>query len=427
MRSHPRYHRWARQLVLGGAAFLPLSALPLTVSAADPPAIASPAPALDLASCRQIALEKQPALAAYRGSLAAAQAKAAALENLHVPTILRPDLPIRRKQACIGVGIQQAMYQQQEAETIYSVTRTYLSVLYAQEQTRLAKDLLKTLEDLQETTKGLAGQKDTSVTLVQADRVQALLEVARSRQQEASSGVERALAALREAMGVGCDFPLQVATHPLTAGPVDLTKEQVVCLALERRFEIVQTCSAAQVAALEIKAQGAARGRTAQTFAAGADIHAQPVPQGLRNGDYRPGGIGLDYPIQLVGSCAERVQQAQALGSRADAVCEKTRNLVTLEAQDVYYRYLDWANRAPRLAEAARLAEKRSDAISKLFEPRVAKPRALLDEVLDASFMTTTLRVQANEADFRYLLILADLERVTAGGFCPTYLPRPAP
>jgi outer membrane protein TolC len=319
--------------------------------------------------------------------------------------------------------VAQAQLCQQEWETVYAVTRTYLTVLYAREQQKVARDLLQILQTLQDTTKGLAGEKGSNVTIPQRDRVLALFEVAGGRQQEAASGIERAKAALREAMGVGPDFPFELPTGQLRANPAPITREQVIALALERRGELGQAAGAAQIAALEVKAQTATRGLTAQTFAAGGDIHAQPIVQGLRNGDYRPGAVGLEMPIQLAGTRSKRVEQAEALGARADSVREKATGLVTLEAEDIYFRYLDWSSRAPRVREASRIAEKRSADVRSLFDPLAATPRATLDDVLDGALLSTQLLIQANEAEFRYLVSLADLERATAGGVVPNYLP----
>src|SRR5437763_1688118 len=80
--------------VAGGAA----AAEPAPAAeAARPAAVAvlgTPAPGqvLDLAACRRIALEKQPAVAAARAYLAAAAARAQAAENVHVPALLARDL-----------------------------------------------------------------------------------------------------------------------------------------------------------------------------------------------------------------------------------------------------------------------------------------------------------------------------------------------
>src|SRR5262245_39904319 len=50
---------------------------------------------LDLPSCRRTALEKQPGIAAARATLAAAQARQQAIENMHLAGVIRHDLPFR--------------------------------------------------------------------------------------------------------------------------------------------------------------------------------------------------------------------------------------------------------------------------------------------------------------------------------------------
>src|ERR1700694_4546507 len=57
---------------------------------------------LTLSDCIGIALEQQPAIAAQRASLAAAEANRQALQDIHVPSFLKRDLPIRRHQAALG-------------------------------------------------------------------------------------------------------------------------------------------------------------------------------------------------------------------------------------------------------------------------------------------------------------------------------------
>ena len=49
---------------------------------------------LDLAACRRMALERQPAIAAAQASLAAAQARACSLQKLHAIPLVASDLPM---------------------------------------------------------------------------------------------------------------------------------------------------------------------------------------------------------------------------------------------------------------------------------------------------------------------------------------------
>src|SRR5260370_18523277 len=94
------------------------------------------------------------------------------------------------------------------------------------------------------------GRKDVSQRNV--DQIDVSLLVTRGRREEAVEGVERALSALREAMGVGCDFPIQLADTRLPRVNPAVDKDQMVALALARRGELVQAFAASEVTSLQI-------------------------------------------------------------------------------------------------------------------------------------------------------------------------------
>ena len=67
-------------------------------------------------------MSRQPALAAARASLAAAESGKRGLDSLGLfGNILAPDLHIRKQQACLGISINAAGLQQAEWETRYAV------------------------------------------------------------------------------------------------------------------------------------------------------------------------------------------------------------------------------------------------------------------------------------------------------------------
>src|SRR6266446_750503 len=141
---------------------LAVAALALAVHGASgqavgPAAPAAPAPALTLTDCISMALARQPALAAHRASLAAAEAQKQALDHLCLASLVSRELPIRRQQAADGVIIAAAGLQQAEWETIYGVTRNYLSILYAHEQEKVVRGLVNTLNKAQEKAKIFSG------------------------------------------------------------------------------------------------------------------------------------------------------------------------------------------------------------------------------------------------------------------------------
>jgi outer membrane protein TolC len=410
---------------------------------------------LDLVACRRLALEKQPALAVYRASLANAQARLQAVEALHVPNLIRPDLPIRRQQAATAVCITDALVCQAEWETLYSVTRTFAGVYYAQEQERALDETLQRLERFKEEATNDAtkdrpsggnndkrdkGKKKQYVDPIigwEINRAIGSIGLAKARREEARAGRLRALAALREAIGLEplCCLEVVVKELPTTAGTP--CRVDLVAAALHRRGEIFQTEKLAEVISMEADAQGLLHGASVPTFASGSDIHATQVPAGIRDHLYRPAAIPPEMPTNLVGSKEDRVAQAHALADRAHAVVEKTRSLITLEVEEAYYNWMAACRQLPELRqgwEAARniprqLRSATRNAPKELRDPDFTEiPQELFYPFrFDGGRLLTDLQTETNRALYDYLLAVAALERATAGGFCPTFAPPPPP
>jgi outer membrane protein TolC len=391
--------------------------------AADPPAaLPSQVPAmaavpdtLDLAACLNLALERQPRIAAARASLAAAEDGKRGLDSIHVPPIVDPEIPIRRKQACLGVAAAAAALEQAEHETVYAVTRTYFTVLFAREQEKVARGVVERLTAINEVARGALQSGARNVTSNDVNRTSVYLRLAQAQQHKAGQGVKRALAALREAVGVGPDCRFDVAQGTLPKLNVHLSLDDIVAKALSRRGELAQASLFAQTTCLEVEAQGTGIHRRMETFAAGADIHSRPVPLGEHNEDYRPGGLLPEMPDLLVGCRPERVRHARSLNARAESVTETSRNLIALEAEDAYLRWEEAALEVPAAKEAVDAGEQLADDLSKDFTSGLkAKP----EDVVNARVLAATARSRYNEYLFHEIIALADIERITAGGVC---------
>src|SRR5207237_5630995 len=125
------------------------------------------------------------------------------------------EIAIRRKQEALGVDIPQAQLTLAEWETIYSVTRTYVGVLYAQAQLRVADRVLSNtpeglpfIRDLAENIYKNRTRPDVKAWNV--EQIDVYVSVARGGRQEALEGLERAKAGLCEAMGVDSDYHLDL-------------------------------------------------------------------------------------------------------------------------------------------------------------------------------------------------------------------------
>jgi outer membrane protein TolC len=419
--------RWWRRpaFYCGSVAFSLL--LPALGTAADkemlpppkePPAEIKTLPTrtVTLGEALALAYESQPNLAAARASLAAAATNAACLEKMH--SLLSHDLPIRRKQASLGVTIADAVVLQTEYETFYSVVRTYYAAVYAKAQERVAKNVVDSLrfynDRVSDAVKKGASREWTTDTV---NKITTYLKLAEAKQIEAAIGAERADAALREAIGLGPYCCVRAADDKLAAPEATVVLCEIVRLALERRGEIIQVNTAVEVYNLEIDAQGKTCLPLSRTFASGSDIHARVVPAGVMNDEYRPGALAPEMPVSMAGSKCCRMERARDFAGRASALADKTHNLIVLEAEDAYYKWLEMGRKEAVSREAAeagsRLVESNRDA----FRAEPVNPKVKIDDILTHEVLAGQARSAHNEALYHYILALAALERITAGGF----------
>jgi hypothetical protein len=379
---------------------------------------AGAAQVLELADCIRMALENQPRVAGQRASLAAAEDGRRALEALRFAALIDPELPFRRRQATLGVAAAAAAVEQAERETVYAVTRTYFTVLFAREQDRVARGVVDRLTAIHDSAdkqlKG--GARDINATDVA--RAKVYLQLAKTRQIQAAHGILRAAAALREAMGVSCDLPLQIAVRPLPLVDLPLTRQDVVNRALARRPELARAILFADIVCVEVEAQGVCVHKKMDTFAVGADIHSILVPQGAHNGEYRPGAAAPEMPVLLAGSRADRVKHAQTLHARALAVVDVTRNLIALEAEDAFLR---WEEATKQIAEARVAAETGEQMADDLAKDFAAAAKVKVEEVINARVLASQARASYNDYVHKQILALADIERITAGTICPVW------
>jgi hypothetical protein len=404
---------------------------PAQQPAAGPPPTSAQAEqvvSLGLEDCLQLAFQRQPRIAAARASLAAAEDGFRALDNLMAPGVLVPSLPVRRRQASLGITAAAAGLDQAQRETAYAVTRTYFTVLYAREQERVVRAVVDRLKATRDTAKQALDAGSLDVTSVDVRRATTYLHLAQTKRIQASEGVKRALAALKEAIGLGPQDCLEVPAARLPVVGARPCREEVIAQALARRGELVRATIFAEVTCLEVEAQGTGIHKKMETFAAGSDIHAVVVPQGASNSEYKPGAVPPEMPTLLAGSRPDRVKRAQSFHARARAVVDVTRNLIALEAEDEFLRWEEAAGQAAEAREAAETGEQLAQDLNKDY---AAGLKVKVEEVVNAHVLAAQARAQYNEYLYREILALAALERITAGGFCArlseALVARPAP
>jgi outer membrane protein TolC len=405
-------------------ASLLLAAVP---APAQSPSSPLPDHPLRLADCLVISEQRQPSLIVARARLAAALSKLASLESLDGPVSrLRQDLPIRRQQARLGIEAAKANLVRMEIENRYAVTRSYLSVLYARVQRRVLNNLIEDLKYLQERVRiSVEKNERTEWTATTVDLITLNLRRIEARRAEADRGVFLAVAAVREALGLGPAACFTIADEPIPQPAVQVCHEDIIAAAAARRIEVIEANLASEAAVLETDAQAArCRRRPVHTFAAAADLHANHVPQPIYREEFRPGGIPLAMPAILTGPRDGRVATSQNYSVQAAAVAQKTRNLAILEAEEAFYVWQEWSQKVVFLGEAEKIGSRLGGVLHEEFRGPLKR---LVDTLLPESLLAAQTRTDYNEALFRRAVALAGLERVTGGVFCAGLATAPTP
>lgn len=401
----------------------------------------SPGP-MSLDACIEMGMKHQPSLDAARDSLAAAYDAKRGLDNMRL--IYRPlirDLSIRKQQACEGITIQEAAYAQAEWDARYAITRNFFTVQYVRAQQRVIDGVLRDLDTAYKRAKKLfeSGDPEVRITKIDLDSIQVQISVINTRKAQADNGLLKATAALREAMGVKYDYPLDVANVPLPAAVTEIKtkvkakddkgitvetevieyrpvyqidRDALIVAALTNRGELAQAAAFSRIIDLERSAQQKLFGPQGRTFAQGADIHVQPIPQGVMNGEYRPGAIGPEMPPSVAGPKADRVARVTDLFQRSLAVLDKATHLVSLDVEAQYLKWRESLAAVQSLSSIQTVARELPDRVMKL-----APKDYTSSNVIQANKTAIEVQAELNEALHNHALALAGLERATAGAF----------
>jgi len=392
-----------------------------------PPPPKDPLPKMTVGECIAFAMTHQPKLTALQASIGSAQAGLSGIESARWAAHLTPGYKERVQQANAGVSAASAEFEQAKYEVTQAVIWNYYAVVYARSQVKVASEAVdfvdhyrKQVADIVNDKGGKGGTRE--INQITLDRLVGKLSEGEILLVHAQFGVEKARAALREAMGADCNFLFDVADDELPDfGKTELDRDTIVTHAKTRRGEVIMAGLAAEVTRLEAYVQWAHcfRLRT-QTFAVGADIHSRPIPPGSKDGDYRPDAMGPEMPTHFFGDRKTRTQRAWELAARSRAVLQKTTDLVVLEADNAL---IDFNEAGKTMAIALRQANAGKNNVKRLQEVAGEKvsSAATLESLLEGQGTSARGQAAYNEAVYKRIVALANLERITAGGVKVNY------
>jgi hypothetical protein len=374
---------------------------------------------MTLGECLALADVSHPSIRMAEASLSSAMKGMTTLEKLppRLGALVRPDLPFRKEQSRRGIDATAANVALTRQLVANDVTRMYYTFVFAKQQEVIVNEIVEQLNTYLDVVREILKQPPNpndnklKISKLTENVIIDALKQAEAKRVFARTGCLRAVAALKQAMGVDpvlCEFEPKDTELPIMAGTV--TQAQIVDFALSRRPELAQSAAATDIFRLEVCAQAALKtGFQQQTFAAGADLHAIQVPAAIRNGDYKPGATPPEMPANLFGSSTDRASRATDLSRRQDAQYEQVRGLVQLEAINAY---LTWKQTADQLA----LGKQRFDAGRQLADLTRQNTGNVTQMELVQNFVQAGL-AQSNYLDavYEHVKSMIALERVTAG------------
>lgn len=395
---------------------------PIEIPAPDmAPPPADPVPAnstvtrYTLPEALSIGLSKHPQISALRDSMNAALMKQRGLDEVkRTIGILQPDIGFREQQSNLGLKAAMAEYDQAQFEVTFAVVRCYYTVVYAREQTRVARDLVDQLEENLKSVRKIVQDKGGTKTITQntLDNLVVLIGQTKERLIQAETGADRARAALREAMGLEPGARVDAADEILPEVKAELNRDTIIAHAITRRGEVTLAQIGADVTRLEVYSQWARRfTMLGTTYANAADIHARPIPGAQHSPDYKPGAIGPEMPDRIVGKRDTRTAIASIYADRAKSAADQARSLVGLEAENAYYEWVA----ASRHVEAARTSAKSGRELKARLREAAGGVQTK-EEVLTAEVSATLAEAAFNRALYDQIVALSNLERITAGG-----------
>lgn len=388
-----------------------------------PPAGLAPLPkaelkTLTIGECLAIAEANHPSIRMAELSLSQTRMGAAAINNLpRVAEWIKPELPVRRQQAASGIVAAEAAVAKARQEIRYDVCRLYYTVVFAKQQEFIVNEIAEQLklykvfvEDYLKSTRP-DPNAPLGITTITKNQVNIFLAKAEVKLKLAQGGQRKALAALKQAMGVdpaSKDFEVKDHELPIMGGTV--TEDQVLMHSMARRPELVQAAAATDAFRLEVCAQDKNRfSLQVQTLANATDLHANVVPAPIRNGEYKPGANPPEMPPQLFGKRLERVARAIEISRRQDAQYEQVQSLVKLQA---IYAYEQWRETGEQMAIARRGFENGRE-MAELTKKNVGSVKQI--DLVQNYGQALIAQSEYLDAVYEHIKALINLELVTAG------------
>lgn len=313
-----------------------------------------------------------------------------------------------------GVDVGKAREAIAVAEVAFRVKRGFEGLALAIELAEVIKEGKEYLEKARKHLEELEASDDPSYDPVDRMKLRVYETDVLDRELRVQRQAQLAKALLRMTLGIEPTKPVEFAiTAPRPIAPAELSLEEAVRLALEKRPELVAMRHGIKGREAEVAARRAAffpnvflLGQFKYGYSNVADPQASPFANDPFNTYTAGGGLGIEMDLEF-GQKSALLRQAEAELAKMQEELREAENAVRVEVERLFLEMRDAKRLVAEYEEAVSAARGWVIAKTDLYENDLCG----INEVLDGLVQFFRVRLEALQAIHDYNVAVASLER----------------
>jgi len=308
------------------------------------------------------------------------------------------------KLTSLNYNLTEAGYNQVESEIIFSVKKSFYSVLLVKKFLEIAEEAVEVMEDHYRVIQGF--YKEGKVSSVDVDRVKVLLVNAKTRKIKAANGLKLATKALYNLINIEADNGREIEGGlNFDSDKNEINLKNSVKQALGKRPEIKQLVFQRKMAECSLKL---ARAENRPNLALVGNYKYEKPFSFINEWDKSwNAGCYLTFPLFNGFSNWGRINQAKAQVSQLEIAQDQLNKGINLEVESIYLNLNEAEERIHAQKENVSVAKKNLEIIRKRYE------RGLVSDLdlRETQLALTRAETEYSQALFDYNIALAQLQK----------------
>lgn len=310
------------------------------------------------------------------------------------------------RQAKLGVDIANKQREKTKIEIIFSVTEAYNGVL-------LTKDLVRVGKEIQARMRALLSIAESAYKggvkgVTKLDWLKIKLYLARTDGDviTAEKGLDLALAALKTAIGVDWEMPIEVIDEGLNYEKLDIELSNAVADAKRNRAELMMAAHSIAINDLEVKVAKASFFPMIGGFGRYTYLDDNPHYYSLAKDEWMV-GVAAEWPLFDGFSNVAELSKARAKVTEARALKSALEQVIVLEVTEKYLSFRENWDKINIAEEAVKVAIENRELARESYEIGSIE----IKDVLEAQLLEAMTNQLYYETIYNYNLNIANLAK----------------